>query len=120
MNDKHIQDQRCSADIRFTNPILPIRMLTMAQVEKKVSLGRTKIYELMASDDTFPQSHLIGGGKSKRFIESEIDQWLLDQIQKSRTQPRIKQKVCVKRPAQEGAEIPAKVGVEVPAKGGSK
>ena len=113
------QDQRSSADIRFTNPILPIRMLTMAQVEDKVGLSRAKIYELIATGD-FPQSHLIGGGKSKRFIESEIDQWLLDQIQKSRTEPRIKQKVCVKRPAQEGAEIPAKVGVEVPAKGGAK
>jgi prophage regulatory protein len=104
-----VHDQRSSADTRFTNPILPIRMLTMFQVVNKVGLSRAKIYELIASGN-FPQSHLIGGGKSKRFIESEIDQWLLDQIQKSRTEPRIKVKVCVKRPAKVDAELSAKGG----------
>jgi prophage regulatory protein len=112
-------DQRCSADTRLTNPILPIRMLTMSQVVNKVGLKRTKIYQLIASGD-FPQSYSIGGGRAMRFVESQIDQWLLDQIQRSRTEPRIKQKVCVKRSANEGAEVPAKVGVEVPAKGGAK
>jgi prophage regulatory protein len=113
------QDQRPSADISFTNPILPIRMLTMAHVEHKIGLGRTKIYELMASGD-FPKSHSIGGGRAMRFVESQIDQWLLDQIQKSRTEPRIKAKVCVKRRGQMDAEVPVLVSVEVPAKGGAK
>lgn len=101
MQEKHFQDQISTSDIRFTNPVLPIRMLSMAQVEIKIGFGRTKIYEMMASGD-FPQSVPIGGGRAMRFIESEIDQWLLDQIQKSRTEPLIKPKVWVKRPEKVG------------------
>ena len=112
-------DQRCSADTRLTNPILPIRMLTMSQVVNKVGLKRTKIYQLIASGE-FPHSVPIGGGRAVRFVQSEIDQWLLDQIRKSRTEPRIKAKVCVKRPDQMDAGVPVQVSVEVPAKGGAK
>lgn len=49
MQDKHFQDQRFSADISITNPILPIRMLTIIEVAEKIGLGRTKIHEMMAS-----------------------------------------------------------------------
>jgi prophage regulatory protein len=118
MHDKHFQDQRSTADIRFTNPILPIRMLTMAQVEDKVGLKSSKIYELIAQGE-FPESVPIGGGRAMRFIESEIDQWLLDQIQRSRTELHIRAKVCVKRRDQMDAGVPVKVSVEVPAKGGA-
>ena len=110
MNDKHIQNQRCYADIRFPDPIFPIRMLTMAQVVNKIGLSRAKIYELIADGD-FPQAYSIGGGRAMRFVESEIDQWLLDQIQKSRTESRIKLKV--------GVKLPAKIDAEVPAEGGA-
>jgi predicted DNA-binding transcriptional regulator AlpA len=96
-----IQDQRSTADIRFNDPAPPIRMLSMAQVEAKVGLKRTKIYGLMDSRD-FPQSYSIGGGRAMRFVESEIDQWLLDQIQRSRTELHIRAKVCVKSPAKGG------------------
>lgn len=95
MHEKHFQDQRSSAETLPYNPVLPIRMLTMVQVKEKVGLGRTKIHEMMACGD-FPQSVQIGGGRAMRFIESEIEHWLLDQITRSRTEPCIKAKIGLK------------------------
>lgn len=65
----------------------PIKMLVMEQVIEKVGLGRSTIYELI-SQNQFPKPVQIGGGRAKRFIEVEIDQWLLDQIKIDRTKSK--------------------------------
>ena len=112
-------DQCSIADISITNSVLPIRMLTMPQVADKIGLGRTKIHEMMASGE-FPRSVSIGGGRAMRFVESEIDQWLLDQIQKSRTETHVKPKVWVKRREKVASGVPAKVDAEFSAEGGAQ
>lgn len=110
MHEKHFQDQRSFAETLPCNPILPIRMLTIIEVAEKIGLGRTKIHEMMTSGE-FPKSVPIGGGRAMRFIESEVDKWLYEQIQKSRTEPCTKPKVWVKRRAKGDADIPAKGSV---------
>jgi prophage regulatory protein len=114
-----VHDQRSSADTRFTNPILPFKILRLPKVLEMVGIRKSGLYQRI-KNGTFPAPINIGIGRAVGWIEAEVIQWFSEQIQKSRTEPCIKQKVCVKRPAEEGAEVPAKVGVEVPAKGGAK
>jgi prophage regulatory protein len=57
----------------------PLRMLRLSQVVKKTGLGKTSIYELQKGG-RFPKSvHLTG--HSVRWIEAEVETWLVQQAQ---------------------------------------
>lgn len=55
-----------------------LRMIRLTEVMRKVGMGRTWIYNKVASGD-FPQP-VNYGGRAVVWIESEIDDWLLQQI----------------------------------------
>ena len=54
----------------------PNRLLTLPEVQKKTSMGRTFIYNEMAEGRIRP----IKMGRVLRFVEAEIDQWIADRI----------------------------------------
>jgi len=80
MHDKHFQDQRCSADIRFTNSIPPFKILRLPKVLEMVGIGKTALYQRI-NNGTFPAPIKIGGGRACGWIEAEIIQWLAEQMQ---------------------------------------
>lgn len=51
------------------------RVLRMTQVEAKVGLRKSKIYELMAAGE-FPRNFPLAGSRARGFLESEIDAWI--------------------------------------------
>lgn len=50
-----------------------LRALTAAEVMHKCGMGRTRLYELLSSDE-FPQP--IRNGRSVRWLSDEVDAWL--------------------------------------------
>ncbi len=58
------------------------RFIRLPDVKAKTGLSRSTIYERMA-DGTFPNAINLGG-RSVAWIEAEIDDWIITQIQKSR------------------------------------
>ena len=52
------------------------RLLTIHDVMEKTRMGRSYIYNEMADGRIKP----IKMGRVNRFVESEIDQWILDRI----------------------------------------
>lgn len=62
-----------------------LRILRLKQVEARVGLKRSTLYQRVA-DGTFPAPVALGGGGSRAvgWIESEVDQWLRDRIAASR------------------------------------
>lgn len=52
------------------------RLLTIHEVMEKTSMGRSFIFNEMAAGRIRP----IKMGRVNRFVESEIDQWILDRI----------------------------------------
>lgn len=67
-------------------------ILRRKQLEIKIGLGRSAIYERInpAStyyDPTFPKPIKLGGGKNPPvgFVEAEVNAWLTAQIEKSRS-----------------------------------
>ena len=58
------------------------RFLRLPDVIAKTGLSRSTIYERM-TDGTFPSAINLGG-RSVAWIESEIDEWIDAQIQRSR------------------------------------
>ncbi len=51
------------------------RLLRFAEVETRVALGKTLIYELI-SKQLFPAGRRVGSTKAVRWLESEIDAWV--------------------------------------------
>lgn len=61
-----------------------LSILRRRQVEKRVGLTRSPLYARIKAG-TFPRPiQLGGGGHAVGWIESEIDAWIAEQIQKSR------------------------------------
>jgi predicted DNA-binding transcriptional regulator AlpA len=60
---------------------LHVALLRRREVEKRVALGRSSLLRLIASK-SFPTP--IRVGKSWRFVEAEIQEWLVKQIELSR------------------------------------
>lgn len=58
-------------------------ILRRRQVERRVGLTRSPLYARI-KDGTFPKPIRLGSGRAVGWIESEIDAWLTDQIEKSR------------------------------------
>jgi prophage regulatory protein len=55
-----------------------MRLIKLKEVIEKTSLGRSTIYELMAKG-TFPKQVSLGA-KSVAWIESEVDDWIMEKI----------------------------------------
>ncbi|AZS50692.1 AlpA family phage regulatory protein [Entomomonas moraniae] len=55
------------------------RFLTKEQVSEKVGLAVSTIYKYMKLGE-FPKQHKIIGGKSARWSENQINEWIEEQI----------------------------------------
>ena len=67
----------------------PIRILRRRDVEKRIGLSRSSIY-LHMSQGNFPKPIKLGGSATEGktavgWLEHEIDEWLQQQIDSSRT-----------------------------------
>ena len=58
------------------------RLLRLTEVKQQTGLSRSTIYRLI-SCGTFPQRVLLGP-RAVAWIESEIDSWIVSQIENSR------------------------------------
>ena len=59
-----------------------LRILRRKQVEARVGLGRSTIYERVAGG-TFPPPVNLGA-RAVGWLESEVDAWLASQVERSR------------------------------------
>lgn len=55
-----------------------MRLIKLKEVIQKTSLGRSTIYEFMTKG-TFPKQVSLGV-KSVAWLESEVDDWIMDRI----------------------------------------
>ena len=60
-----------------------LSILRRRQVEKRVGLTRSPLYARVKAG-TFPKPIRLGNGRAVGWIETEIDAWLAEQVQKSR------------------------------------
>lgn len=60
----------------------PLRILRLSAVKSMTGLSRSAIYRRMALDE-FPK-HISLGKRSVGWIESEINEWISEQITRSR------------------------------------
>ena len=61
-----------------------LSILRRRQVEKRVGLTRSPLYARIKAG-TFPRPVQLGGGRAVGWIEAEIDEWLVEQVLKSRS-----------------------------------
>ncbi|MAO68409.1 MULTISPECIES: AlpA family transcriptional regulator [Idiomarina] len=61
-----------------------MRFIRLKEVVNKVVLSRSSIYRRIANED-FPKPILLGG-RASGWIESEVDEWLMQCVRKSRDQ----------------------------------
>jgi predicted DNA-binding transcriptional regulator AlpA len=88
MHAKKLVINQCnSADIQHAPPT--VNMLRMKQLPKKVGICRTRLHELI-KQGIFPPGISWCGLRSKAWVESEIDQWLAEQVVAARTQSHYK------------------------------
>ena len=62
---------------------VPIRIIRMAAVQARTGLARSTIYQWV-SDGSFPQPIRLGA-RAVGWIESEVDEWIREQIAASRS-----------------------------------
>lgn len=62
---------------------MAIKILKLHNVIDRTQLSRSTIY-LLISKDLFPSQVSLGPGRAVGWIESEIDDWLTQQIESSR------------------------------------
>jgi len=60
-----------------------LRILRILEVKGRTGLPRSSIYAKI-SEGKFPKPIFLGGGRSVGWVESEIDEWILEQIKLSR------------------------------------
>lgn len=60
-----------------------VRMLRLPEVVKRTALSRSQIYRLVGQG-TFPKQVQLGE-RASGWIEGEIDGWLLERIERSRS-----------------------------------
>ena len=61
----------------------PETILRLPEVITRIGLSRSTIY-FRINEGTFPAPIKLGGGRAVGFLESEIDEWLIQQINRSR------------------------------------
>lgn len=76
-----VGDQNISSDVNKVT--FPINIIRMKDLPKKLGASRSKAYELTEEDD-FPESYHLYGGRERCFIESEVDEYLLNKINNCR------------------------------------
>ncbi|MEZ7279727.1 AlpA family transcriptional regulator [Pseudoalteromonas sp. 68 DY56-GL68] len=57
-----------------------MRLIKLKEVMAKTSLGHSSIYKFIA-EGSFPKQVSLGA-KSVAWVESEVDEWILDRIKK--------------------------------------
>jgi prophage regulatory protein len=72
-------------------PQSPTRLIRRKQLEEKIGLGRSAIYDRLnkkspSYDPEFPRPIELGSGKNPPIAwdESEVDAWIAKQIERSR------------------------------------
>lgn len=60
------------------------KILRLPAVKDRTGLSRSTIY-LRISEDRFPSPISLGGGRAVGWIESEVDDWLTQQVDASRS-----------------------------------
>ena len=60
-----------------------LSILRRRQVEKRIGLTRSPLYGRIKAG-TFPKPIQLGNGKAVGWIEAEIQEWLIAQVEKSR------------------------------------
>jgi prophage regulatory protein len=73
-----------------TNTTRPVQILRRRDVESRVRLSRSTIYDKINPDSprydsSFPTPIHLGGGTAVGWVESEVDDWLHRQIATSRS-----------------------------------
>lgn len=71
------------------NPTQPVSILRRRDLEKRLRLSRTTIYDKINPkspryDETFPKPIRLGNGSAVGWIEYEVDEYLIRQIEASR------------------------------------
>ncbi len=62
-------------------------LLRLPEVQARVGLSRSTIYERLKNDPpTFPKPVSLGGERAIGFVESEIESWIQSRITESREQ----------------------------------
>lgn len=59
-----------------------MRVIRLNEVKNKVGLSRSTIYRRIANSE-FPKPILLGG-RASGWIESEVDEWLMNCVNESR------------------------------------
>jgi prophage regulatory protein len=59
-----------------------IRLITIGEVCEKIRVKKSWLYERMKNDPDFPKKVKVGG--STRFVEQEVDNWIVKCIDESR------------------------------------
>jgi predicted DNA-binding transcriptional regulator AlpA len=54
-----------------------LRYLTRAQVARKLGVGLTKLAEILRTDPTFPAACGLPGKRCERWLEHEVESWML-------------------------------------------
>lgn len=57
-----------------------MRLIKLKEVMQKTSLGHSSIYKFIA-EGTFPKQVSLGA-KSVAWVESEVDEWILEMIRR--------------------------------------
>jgi prophage regulatory protein len=57
----------------------PIRILRRRQLEARLGIGRSTVYDWLRSDPSFPRPVRIGA-RAVGWIESEINAWLAERM----------------------------------------
>jgi prophage regulatory protein len=62
----------------MTDEMNSVRIIRLSDVAEKLSISRSKLFDMIAKG-FFPQPFsLIPGGRAVGFLESDVNQWILD------------------------------------------
>ncbi|WP_211453227.1 helix-turn-helix transcriptional regulator [Collimonas antrihumi] len=62
----------------------PLACLQMKELTKKLSMSRSTIYKLIQNQEAeFPVGFSMMGGRGVYYLESDVDEWVLSERQKS-------------------------------------
>lgn len=69
---------------RENNGTQPARLITMKEAVKRTGLGRSTIYAMLKRQE-FPRPVRIGRLTRIGFVEAEVETWIAEQVQASRS-----------------------------------
>lgn len=78
MNDNSQTTPGFGASVRLNgSPQQPLRLLRLPEVINRVAMGKSTIYAMIAHQKFPAPMHF---GKASRWLESEIDEWICQQL----------------------------------------